>query len=117
MDAAPTAAQITKAPSVNLDVLYRVYSLHLVDGANADQRFQNRLLKIAGVVDGVNRSLPGRVYVELRTRRPEAFVYAAMAHEDEAALDAMKPGQAVMLVCVGDGMQGGSPMLRSCRLQ
>jgi hypothetical protein len=111
----PTSAQVAAAPHVAADEIYTVYSQNLIIGANADQRFRDRLMWVAGVYNGVNRGLPGQSYLELRTHDDAAFAYAALNPEAEPAFSALTLGTSVELLCRGDGAVGGSPLLRDCR--
>jgi hypothetical protein len=115
VDPEPTATERAVAPQTTADEIYTVYSQNLIEGANADQRYLNRLLWVAGVVNGVNRSLPGRPYLELRTHDDGAFTYAAMSVEAAPLLSALVLGTRVDLLCRGDGALGGDPFLRDCR--
>ncbi len=110
-----SAAAVAKAEHITTDMLYRVYSLNLNSGANRDQRFLNRPIVVTGVFNGINRGLPGRVYLELRTHDDAAFTYAALGPGGAPLLRTLVPGETVTLVCLGDGMAIGSPRLRDCR--
>jgi hypothetical protein len=112
--ALPTAAERAAAPHITADEIYTVYSQNLIQGANPNQRFRNRLLWVGGVFDGVNRGLPGRPYLELRTHDESAFTYATVRPEAESLLSTLRPGMRVELLCIGNGAVGGSPLLRDC---
>ena len=113
-----SAAEIMNAQHVSADTLYTVYSQNLdVGRGNRDQRFLNRLLMVTGVFEGVSRALPGRTYLELRTPDAGAFVYATVASEAAPLLSSVQVGEALRLLCWGDGMTIGSPLLRDCRME
>jgi hypothetical protein len=108
---------VAGAMSVTADELYRVYSQNLIILANPNQRFLNRRLLVSGVVNGVIPSARSHGYVELRTRDKDAFTYVELGKDGVAGpLGGLQPGAAVKLLCVGDGMIAGSPLLRACRL-
>ena len=113
---APSVADAAGAKAVSADEIYTVYSLNLNTGANPDQRFLNRWLVVTGVLNGISRSLPPHVYLELRTHDPEGFVYAELTPEAGRLPATLQPGMSVRLLCRGDGMMIGSPVLRECRL-
>ncbi len=110
-----TAEDEAGAKNVTADELYTVYSQDLIIGANPHQRFLNQVLRVRGVFNGVNRSLAPKVYLELRTHDREGFTYAALSPEAAPLLASLEPGVSVQLVCRGDGVIAGSPLLRNCR--
>lgn len=112
---APSATDIAIAKKVSADELYTVYSQNLMLGANPDQRFLHRWLLVSGVFQDVSRSLVPQVYLELRTHDPEGFVYAALSSQASSLLTTLRPGMSVHLLCRGDGMMIGSPVVRECR--
>ncbi len=115
VDPAPDSYALAHAEVVTADKLYTVYSQNLIEGANPDQRYRERLLLLSGSFAGINRGLPGRTYVELATHDPDAFVYAELTPEAQPLLATLTPGQSLRLTCVGAGMMAGSPRVRSCR--
>ena len=113
LELVPYAEQLKDAKPVTANELYRVYSQGLIEGALPDQRFRFRLLHVTGIVNGTNRRLPGRVFLELRTPAESAFVYALLAQDDPLAT--LTPGTPVKLLCHGAGAMAGSPLLKDCR--
>lgn len=102
---------------VTADQLYTIYSQNLIEGANPDQRFRARRLHVTGVFEGINRSLPPTRYVELQTHDKDAFVYAEMSPDGAGFAATLMPGTPVQMLCRGEGMVGGSPLLGECRAE
>lgn len=115
LEPVPSADAVAKAEHITADGLYTVYSQDLNNGANRDQRFLNRLIVVTGVFNGVNRSLRGRVYLELCTHADGAFTYAELSPDAAPLLSTLTPGDTMKLLCRGGGMAIGSPLLRDCR--
>ncbi|NYF78754.1 hypothetical protein [Granulicella arctica] len=111
----PYAVQLKQAQIVSADMLYTVYSQHLIVGALPDQRFLGKLLHVTGVFNGVNRNLSGKTYLELRTHSDSAFAYAEMAAGDPLVVALPAAGTKLRLLCRGAGAVAGSPMLTECR--
>lgn len=114
-DPVPTELERMVAPHVTADEIYTVYNRELIIGSNANQKYRDRLLRVSGVFEGVNRNLPGRAYMELRTHDAGSFVYAALNAEAAPLLNTLVPGTSVELLCWGDDFVGGNPFLRDCR--
>jgi hypothetical protein len=110
----PYAVQLQQAQTVSADTLYTVYSQHLIQGATPDQRFWNRLMHVSGDFNGINRSLPGKVYLELRTHDDGGFVYAEMAAADPLTTSLPVVGTKLHLLCRCTGALAGSPILTEC---
>jgi hypothetical protein len=115
VDPVPTTMERDFAPQVTADEMYVVYNRSLIIGANANQKYLNRLLRVNGVFEGVNRNLPGRTYLELKTHDEHSFVYAALSKDAKPLLSKLVPGEAVELLCWGDSGETGNPFLRDCR--
>ena len=109
----PYAVQLARAEHVTADKLYRIYSQDLMEGATPDQRFKNWLVHVTGVSNGINRRLPGKTYLELRTSDDSAFVYVLLAPDDPLTAAALTPGTPLKLLCTGAGMMMGSPLLKN----
>jgi hypothetical protein len=111
----PSTADVADAKTVSADEIYTRYSQDLHDNGNPDQRYINRWLVVTGAFNNVNRSLPPHVYLELRTHDPEGFVYAELSSGAGSLIPTLQPGMMVRLLCRGNGMTIGSPLLRACR--
>jgi len=114
LELVPYATQLKEAKPVTAEELYRVYSQNLDEGAWPDQKYRYRLLHVTGVFNGINQRLPGKVFLELRTRADSAFVYALMAPDDPLDMETLTPGMPLKLLCHGAGMMAGSPLLKDC---
>jgi len=115
LELVPYDVQLKEAKPVTAEELYRVYSQNLDEGVWPDQKYRYRLLHVSGVFNGINQRLPGKVYLELRTRDDSAFVYALLAPDDPLAVATLTPGTSLKLLCHGAGMVAGSPLLKDCR--
>ncbi len=111
----PSALDTAVAKHVTADELYTIYSQDLTIGATPDQRFDTQLLIVTGIVNGVNRRLEPAVYLELRTHDKDSFVYAEFNPDLSYVPQTLLPGAEVHLLCRGDSMIGGNPIVRACR--
>lgn len=112
-----SAREVAAAQRVTADALYIIYSQNLFLGATPDQRFYDRPLLVSGVYNGVREGVTQRTYLELRTHDDEAFTYAELAPRASSLLATLAPGKRVSLLCRGNGVAAGSPLLRDCQPQ
>jgi hypothetical protein len=115
VDPVPTELERLTAKRVSADEIYTVYNRKLIIGALPNQKYRDYLMWVSGVFNGVNRNLPGRPYLELRTHDDASFVYAALSADDAPLMNTLVPGTSVALLCWGDDVVVGNPFLRDCR--
>ncbi len=93
----------------------QLYAAYHANEVAADDRFKHRLLMVNGVVSSINKSFDGSVWVGLRDGDPIGVVQATVLTSQDQRAAALSKGNEVTLLCVGDGMMLGSPMLSHCR--
>ena len=97
---------------VTPDNLVRDYHANEV---RANQQYRGKPVAITGRVDGIATGITDRPYITFKTRElfSEPQAHFSRADSDKAAL--VNRNQNLTLVCTGNGMVIGSPMLKDCQ--
>ncbi len=93
----------------------QLYAAYHANEVAADDRFKHRPLMVNGVVSSINKSFDGSVWIGLQDGDPIGVVQATVLASQEQQAASLSKGNEVTLLCVGDGMILGSPMLGRCR--
>jgi hypothetical protein len=80
----------------------------------ADTTYKGKPLIVAGVIDSINKDFQNEIWVGLKTDNQFMPIHAKGLTVAQAS--GLKKGEVVALICHGDGMIVGSPMLRDCRV-
>lgn len=114
-DVSPAPAQIeAQVLPVSAGQLFKAYHANEV---SADVKYKGKVLAISGTVAGITKDLFDNVSVELRTANEFMPARAQLEDSEHAKAAVLQRGRHVTLICTGEGMLIGSPMLDSCRIQ
>ncbi len=80
----------------------------------ADNLYKGHLLAVHGMVTSINKDIFDKIYVSLATPNEFMNVQAHLAAGSESQAAALQRGETITVVCTGNGMVLGSPMLRDC---
>jgi hypothetical protein len=83
----------------------------------ADSVYKGRLLMVTGSVSSINKDFAGSPFIMLATPNEFMGVHANLKEIEAPAAATLSPGNVVIVVCKGDGMILGSPMLSDCVFQ
>lgn len=113
--ATPTEARQAALPVAPIAIdaarLWRSYEANEVA---ADVLYKGKLLRVTGVVSGIDKDMLGGILISLRA--PNQFMPSRASLRDSQqrrAADLTK-GQRVVMICEGAGRILGSPMLSDC---
>ncbi len=101
------------AETITAAELDKVYQENEV---NADSRFKGKLLLVSGTVGDISKDFTDDMILTLKGENLIG-VRAYVSDADKAAVANVKKGQSVSVICKGDGMMVGSPVLKGCRLK
>lgn len=110
------AAKPVEYIKVTANELLKAYKENEV---SANQKYQGKPLEVSGKIDSIEAGLADKPYVVLKAGGEFEFVQPqAHFNEDEINKVAnLKKGQAITLLCEGDGEVAGGPMLSDCRIK
>ncbi|TMQ15353.1 MAG: hypothetical protein E6J90_02430 [Deltaproteobacteria bacterium] len=72
-------------------------------------------MRVSGAVKAIRKDILNDPYMEIWTTNRFESVHASF--DDTGALSQLKPGDRVVVRCIGNNVIMGSPMLRSCVLE
>lgn len=114
---APRANQHESAPanpiSVSASSLYTAYDKNAIA---ADKQYTDRLVKVSGTVETIDRGIDQKPYITLKTNAMFMSVQCEFSPESEGALSSLSKGQQVSVVgtCRGKIM---NVMVTDCSLK
>jgi hypothetical protein len=106
----PSTSQ--RQPQLTVSAL-RLFDDYQANEVAADQVYRGRWLRITGVVDAINKDFLDKTYLTLQTSNMFMSVHATLMGTEGGAAS-LRRGQQVALICKGQGMTMGSPMLDDC---
>jgi hypothetical protein len=115
VSAAPAASRPAPAPAKPMAVaaamLYRDYANEVA----ADVKYKGAVLCVSGRVSSIGKSVFDESEIAVRLMAGEMnFADAVLAPSETGAAGATKIGTKVSLLCIGNGVFAGAPLLRDC---
>ncbi len=83
----------------------------------ADAKFKGKILEVRGQVREIGKNFAGTAYLNLQTLSQFESVDAYLQKDSVSYAAGLSPGDVVTVLCRGDGMIVGSPMLRDCSIK
>jgi TPR repeat protein len=83
----------------------------------ADQIYKDRILSVSGRVKSINKDFADDIYLVLDTSNEFESVQALLRSSEESRAASLSRGEFLTVVCTGNGMIIGSPMLKDCLIQ
>jgi hypothetical protein len=121
---APTgvAAALARAPAappggvaeIAATDLWMAYSR---DPVGTDRSFRDRPVLVTGTIRSIERDFRGRLQVRLNTGDAFETVNATMASRDNSTVAGAAKGRTISLLCQGQGMLIGAPLLGDCSVK
>jgi hypothetical protein len=111
--ASPAASQ-APALKVSAGKLFVDYQTNEIA---ADSVYKGRSLMVTGSVSSISKDFAGSPYILLATSDEFMPVHANLKEIEAPAAATLSPGDVVIVVCKGDGMVLGSPILSDCVFQ
>ncbi len=106
-----TAAAEAPALSVSARDLWAAYDANEVA---ADNSYKGRRLAVTGMVASIDKDVFGDIVVKLSTGKMFNDVHATMQKSEAGAAAGLSKSARVTVVCEGNGMIIGSPILADC---
>lgn len=105
----PRAAPAERVIDTSQSELLAAYA---ANGINADARFKNRLIRLSGTIDAIDRDVLGNPFL---TFQADGFERAQCLFRDAKPLSGLRSGQQVTIVgrCAG---KFGFILVRDCRI-
>ena len=98
---------------VSAGELFRAYRRNEV---SADTIYKGHALRIKGRVTSINKDFTDEIYVLLDTSNMFENVHAALNSDETATAATLTKGDAITLLCTGEGMVIGSPIVKDCSI-
>jgi hypothetical protein len=105
---APAALQVTAGQ------LYGEYHRNEVA---ADQTYKDKMLAVSGIVESINKDFVDDAYLVLETANEFEGVQAHLKSSETSKAARMSKGELITVLCSGNGMIIGTPMLKDCVIQ
>lgn len=115
-DPSSNVVQNEKAKEIMSVTAVQLFSDYHANEVSADSKYKDKNLSISGRVAGISKSAFDSIYLELSTQNQFMLVQAHMLDSEHDASAKLRRGQTVTLLCLGNGMVLGSPMLNDCRI-
>jgi hypothetical protein len=80
----------------------------------ADEQYKGKPLVVIGSVDSINKDMFENGFLVLRDQNAFEGVHANLTGESMKTAGKLSPGQEVTLICTGQGMILGSPVVKDC---
>jgi osmotically-inducible protein OsmY len=102
------------AKNVNAERLFLDYQRNEV---SADSMYKGRTLAVTGTVSSINKDFTDSVYLVFETSNEFMGIHANLRGSEVSKASTLSKGSTVTVVCEGNGMIVGSPMLKDCVIQ
>jgi hypothetical protein len=102
------------AQNVSAERLFLDYQRNEV---SADSMYKGRTLAVTGAVSSINKDFTDSVYLMLETSNEFMGVHANLRGSEVSKASALSKGITVTVLCEGNGMIIGSPVLTDCVIQ
>jgi hypothetical protein len=93
--------------------LFRDYHANEV---SADSKYKGQQLLVTGRVAKIRKDFTDDIVLDLMTPNQFMSAMAQIQKQDHSAAANLKRGQEVVVLCKGQGLMLGSPMLENCRI-
>jgi hypothetical protein len=114
VEAASTSESAPPAPAAIQISARDLFAAYDANEVAADGQYKGKQLEVTGAVESINKDFTDGVYVALEGGEMFDTLQAHDLDAQQAA--ALSKGQNVTLLCEGNGMVMGSPMLKDCKL-
>lgn len=94
-----------------------LYAAYHRNEVSADQYYKGQILEVDGQVEEIGKNFAGDVYLALGTTNEFETVDAYIQSSSVSYAATLSPGTVVTVLCRGDGMIVGSPVLRDCSIK
>lgn len=111
---APTSSGAAIAVNVTA---YKLAQDYEANELAADNKYKGKALSIVGSLVSINRDFLDKPYLMLRAPNEFMGVHADLRESQATLAAGLSRGQRVSLVCEGNGMIVGSPMLKDCVIE
>jgi osmotically-inducible protein OsmY len=111
-----TDASPTQSPAQNVSA-ERLFLDYQRNEVSADSMYKGRTLAVMGTVSSINKDFTDSIYLVLETSNQFMGVHANLRGSEASKASTLSKGSAVTVVCEGNGMIVGSPMLKDCVIQ
>ena len=115
---APTGTDASPAqfPAQNVSA-ERLFLDYQRNEVSADSMYKGRTLAVTGTVSSINKDFTDSVYLMLETSNEFMGIHANLRGSEVSKASTLSKGSTVTVVCEGNGMIVGSPMLKDCVIQ
>jgi len=97
--------------STSAEQLYRAYHKNEI---GADMKYKGNSLLITGVIDELRTTFLDEAVIDLKTQNKYSSIHAYISDSYKIRVADLNKGDTITIVCEGDGMILGSPILKSC---
>jgi hypothetical protein len=111
-----TDASPARGPAQNVSA-ERLFLDYQRNEVSADSMYKGRTLAVTGTVSSINKDFTDSVYLMLETSNEFMGVHANLRGSEISKASTLSKGSTVTVVCEGNGMIVGSPMLTDCVIQ
>lgn len=117
--AGPTPAAAEPAPAIPQPTSVdssRLYADYQANEVAADNKYKGRLLAVTGTLGSIKKDFTDDTYLGIVTDNEFMPIHADLRAEYVAQAASLEKGQSITVVCTGNGMIVGSPMLKDCAI-
>jgi len=108
-----TSTPTPEEPPINVSA-ERLFEAYQRNEIAADSVYKGKTLEVTGTVTSINKDIADSPYLMLATSNEFMGVHADLQGNQMSAAATLTPGSVVTVVCQGEGMILGSPMLKDC---
>jgi hypothetical protein len=94
----------------------RLNAAYQANEVAADNKYKGRLLAVSGTVQSISKDFADDTYLAIATSNEFMPIHANLQQRYVAQAAALQKGQQITVVCKGNGMMIGSPMLKDCAI-
>lgn len=103
-------------PTINVSA-ERLFEDYQTNEVAADSVYKGKILAVSGRVTSISKDITDSTYLMLATSNEFMGVHADLDGSEVSEAATLVPGNRVTVVCKGNGMIVGSPMLDDCKFQ
>lgn len=117
-DSEPSIATKNQPTTVNAIGVtsHQLFSDYHANEVSADAKYKDKYIAVTGRITKIRKDVLDNIVIDLHTSNTFMNTQATIQEQDLNAVAKLKRRQEVMLLCIGDGLLIGSPVLKECRV-
>lgn len=117
-DSEPSIHTKNEPPTVNAIGVtsHQLFADYHANEVSADEKYKDKYVAVTGRITKISKDVFDNIVIDLHTPNTFMNTHATIREQDLNTVANLKRRQEVMLLCIGDGLLIGSPVLKECRI-